>query len=168
MFKFLRENIYMSFALLVLRLYLGYEWLTAGWGKITGEGFSPAGFVKKAVENPVISHDEIVYPTYTAFLKNFVQPNMGLFDFLIPWGEFFIGLGLILGTLTTAAMFFGVFMNFMFMFAGTVSSNPWMILLGFIVLVGGANSGKWGLDRWILPYFKQFFNNTIKKKSVTA
>ncbi|GBF10831.1 DoxX family protein [Tepidibacillus infernus] len=165
-FKWLRENLYASFGLLVLRLYLGYDWLTAGWGKITGEKpFSAAGLINRAIENPVTSHDAVVYPTYTAFLKGFALPNVGLFSFLVEYGEFLVGLGLILGCLTQAAMFFGVFMNFMFMFAGTVSSNPWMALLGFIVLVGGANSGRIGLDRWVLPYIRQYYNKTFKKNN---
>lgn len=168
MLKFLRENIYASYGLLVLRLYLGYDWMTAGWGKITGDQpFSAAGLVNRAIENPVTSHDHVVYPMYTAFLENFALPNIKLFSVMVAYGEFLVGLGLILGALTTAAMFFGVFMNFMFMFAGTVSSNPWMILLGFIVLVSGANAGKWGLDRWILPYIRQALGKK-KDDSISA
>ena len=163
MVKFLRENIYASYGLLVLRLWLGYDWLTAGWGKLTGDQpFSAAGLIGRAIEKPVTSHDHVVYPIFTSFLEGVAMPNVGLFSFMVAWGEFLVGLGLILGALTTAAMFFGMFMNFMFMFAGTVSSNPWMVLLSIFILVAGSNAGKWGLDRWILPYIRNYYPSFLK------
>src|SRR5690554_5802386 len=130
---FLRNNKIAAGALALIRLYLGYNWITAGWGKLTGEGFNAGGFLNGAVNNPVVSHDVVVYPTYLAFLENIVLPNADLFSFVIAWGELLIGLGLILGVLTTYAAFFALVMNFSFMFAGTVSSNPWMILLTFFI-----------------------------------
>jgi thiosulfate dehydrogenase [quinone] large subunit len=53
----------------------------------------------------------------------------------------------ILGSLTITAAFFGLLMNFMFVFAGTVSTNPWLMLLGLLVVVAGTNAGRFGLDR---------------------
>jgi thiosulfate dehydrogenase [quinone] large subunit len=74
----------------------------------------------------------------------------------------FIGLGLILGALTTAAVFFGMLMNFTFMLAGTVSSNPWLILLSIFIIAAGANAGKFGVDYYVLPYIHQWFNKLRK------
>ncbi|WP_409274528.1 DoxX family protein [Neobacillus sp. SCS-31] len=156
--KFLRENKVAAALLAVLRIYLGYMWLTAGWGKITG-GFDAAGFLKGAAANPVKGPDGIVYGWYVDFLNAFALPNVELFNVLIPWGEFLVGLGLILGCLTSAAMFFGLVMNFSFMLAGTVSHNPTDVLMGFIILVAGANAGKYGLDHYVLP----FINKTVFK-----
>jgi thiosulfate dehydrogenase [quinone] large subunit len=62
-----------------------------------------------------------------------------------------VGIGLIIGCLTTAAVFFGLVMNFMYMFAGALSSNPWMVLLGGIILLTGSNAGKFGLDYVVVP-----------------
>lgn len=158
MMKWIRENVYAAGLLLILRVYLGWAWLTAGWHKIVG-GFDATGFLKGAVANPVIDNGTgaMIYPTFTAFLENFALTNVKLINFLIPWGEFLVGLGLILGTLTTAAAFFGILMNFMFMFAGTMSTNPWLLLIGAIVLIGGANAGKFGFDYYVLPYLRNLF-----------
>ncbi|OIJ21455.1 Crp/Fnr family transcriptional regulator [Anaerobacillus alkalidiazotrophicus] len=162
--NFLRNNVYASGILTVLRIYLGWKWLTAGWGKITGEPFNAAGYLNGSVNNPVMSGESLVYPNYVAFLENVAIPNADLFSFMVAWGEFLVGLGLILGVLTTAAAFFGVVMNFSFMFAGTVSTNPWMILISMFILAAGANAGKFGGDRWVLPYLKQLvFGKLIKK-----
>ena len=92
-------------------------------------------------------------------LKERTQPNAHLFNVLVPWGEFHVDLGLILGCLTTSAAFFRLVMNFSYVFAGTVSSNPLDILLGVIILAAGFNVGRIGLDRWVVPYVRKFAGN---------
>jgi thiosulfate dehydrogenase (quinone) large subunit len=166
--KFLRENKIAAAILTVLRLYLGYSWLTAGYHKLTG-GFDAAGFLKGAIANPVKGPDGLlVTEWYVNFLKHVALPNVDVFNVLVPWGETLIGLGLILGCLTTAAMFFGLVMNFSFFLAGTVSHNPRDIFLGFIILTAGYNAGRIGLDRWVVPFFKKMTNKetgNVKKKA---
>ncbi|WEG11031.1 DoxX family protein [Pullulanibacillus sp. KACC 23026] len=153
--KFLRENKIASYLLLVLRFYIGYEWMKAGLEKLTGQ-FEANGFligaIKKATgENPAVQH------WWASFLNGVALPNAGIFNFLIPWGEFLVGLGLILGGLTTFAALMGAVMNFAYMLSGTTSTNPQMVLLTMFILVAGANAGKLGLDyylRQILTYEK--------------
>jgi thiosulfate dehydrogenase [quinone] large subunit len=157
--QFLRENKISAALLTLLRVYLGYAWMTAGWGKITG-GFDAAGFLKGSIANPVAGPDGIVYGWYVSFLEGVALPNVDLFNFLVPWGEFLVGLGLILGCFTSAAMFFGLVMNFSFMLAGTVSHNPTDILMGVIILTAGFNAGRYGLDYWVVPFLRK----TVIKK----
>ncbi len=153
--KFLRENKIAAAILTVLRLYLGYSWFTAGFHKLTG-GFDAAGFLKGAIANPVKGPDgAMVFSWYVDFLKHFALPNVDVFNVIVPWGETLIGLGLILGCLTTTAMFFGLVMNFSFFLAGTVSHNPRDIFLGFIILTAGYNAGRIGLDRWVVPFIRK-------------
>lgn len=153
--KFLRENKAAAIILTVIRLYLGYAWFTAGLHKIMG-GFDATGFLKGAIANPVKGPEgAVVFGWYVDFLKSFALPNVDIFNFIVPWGELLVGLGLILGCLTTSAMFFGLVMNFAFFLAGTVSHNPRDIFLGFIILTAGYNAGRIGLDRWVLPYFRK-------------
>lgn len=160
--KFLRENKIAAYILTVIRLYVGYEFIMAGFEKISGGKFTVAGFLTGAVTHPVVGPDKaVVYPTYVAFLKHFALPNAGLFNVLIPYGEFLVGLGLILGCLTTAAAFFGLVMNFSYLFAGTVSTNPLDILLGAIVLTAGFNAGRIGLDRWVIPFIRKYTTKEI-------
>ncbi len=152
--QFLRENKISAALLTLLRVYLGYAWMTAGWGKITG-GFDAAGFLKGSIANPVAGPDGIVYGWYVSFLEGVALPNVDLFNFLVPWGEFLVGLGLILGCFTSAAMFFGLVMNFSFMLAGTVSHNPTDILMGVIILTAGFNAGRYGLDYYVVPFLRK-------------
>ena len=163
---FLRENKIAAGILTVIRLYLGYAWMTAGWGKLTGEGFSAAGYLSNAVANPVMGPDGApVYSWYVNFLESFAIPNIELFNFIVPLGEFLIGLGLMLGCLTTAAAFFGLVMNFSFFLAGTVSHNPTDIFLGFIILFAGYNAGRYGLDHWVVPFIRKTIGGKAKREA---
>jgi thiosulfate dehydrogenase [quinone] large subunit len=164
--KFLRENTVVSAILTVLRLYLGYEWITAGFHKLSG-GFDATGYLKFSIANPVKGPDgSIVYGTYVDFLKHVALPNVHLFNTIVPIGEFLVGLGLILGCLTTAAAFFGLLMNFSYLLAGTVSTNALDIVLGFIILAAGFNAGRIGLDRWVIPFICK--TTAKEKESETA
>lgn len=165
--KWLRENKYAAILLTLVRLYLGWQWLTAGWHKLTGDKpFDATGFIKGAIAKPIMESgtQETVYPTFTAFLQHIALPNVKLFNIFIPWGEFLIGLGLLLGALTTAAMFFGLMLNFIFLFAGTVSTNPWLILLGVFIAAAGTNAGKFGVDHYLLPYLRNWFAKREKPR----
>ncbi|MFC4736404.1 DoxX family membrane protein [Bacillus daqingensis] len=147
---FLRNNRIAAGILTFLRLYLGWAWLTAGWGKVVG-GFDASGYLQGVVANADVAAQ---YPTYHAFIEHIALPNAGLFSFMVAWGELLVGLGLILGVFTTAAAFFGIVMNFAFLFAGTISTNPLLVLVTIFILAAGANAGRFGGDRWVIPYLR--------------
>lgn len=166
--KFLRENKIAAAILTVIRLWLGYSWMTAGWGKLTGGGFDASGFIKGAISNPVTGPDGApVYGWYVGFLESFALPNVELFNVLVALGEFLVGLGLILGCLTTAAAFFALVMNFSFVLAGTISHNPTDIFFGAIILFAGYNAGRYGLDRWVVPFLRKAVNKKEGASSLT-
>lgn len=147
---FLKKNSYVALLLTVLRLYLGWEWLYAGWGKISNGKFDASGFLFGALKNMSGEHPA-VQPWWGSFLKEVAIPFVDLFNVIIPWGEFLVGLGLILGVFTSFSVLMGLTMNFAYMLSGTTSTNPQMVLLGLIILFAGYNAGKIGLDRWINP-----------------
>jgi thiosulfate dehydrogenase (quinone) large subunit len=141
---------------LVLRLYLGYEWLMAGWGKLqspvwTGDkaGVAIAGFVKGALAKTAGDHPD-VSGWYASFLQNVVLPNATTWSYLVTFGEILVGLGLILGIFTGIAAFFGAFMNYNYLLAGTVSTNPAMLFIGLLLILAWKIAGWVGLDRWVL------------------
>ncbi|WP_426455033.1 DoxX family membrane protein [Paenibacillus sp. S-38] len=155
--RFLQNNLLVSFVLTVLRVYLGWTWLKAGWGKIAGGSFNAEGFLLGAVkkaggENPAVQ------PWWAEFLQSFAIPNVGLFNVLVPWGELLVGLGLILGSFTTFAALMGMLMNFSYMFSGTISTNPQMVVMELLIVAAAANSSKIGVDRWFLPYLQGYLN----------
>ena len=85
------------------------------------------------------------------FLQHVVLPNAGLWSFLITWGEFAVGLGVLLGILTGIAAGFGVLMNLNYLLAGTVSINPVLGMFGLFLVISWRVCGWIGFDRWLLP-----------------
>ena len=143
----------------VIRIYLGYEWLVAGWGKLTNPagvwvgakaGTAVAGFIKGALAKTGGDHPD-VSGWYASFLQNIALPNAVVFSYLVTFGEILVGVALILGLLTGIAAFFGGFMNASYLFAGTVSTNPVLLLLAIFIILAWRVAGYWGLDRWALP-----------------
>ncbi|UOY93303.1 DoxX family protein [Ectobacillus sp. JY-23] len=155
--QWLRENKVVSAILTIVRVYLGYSWFTAGLGKLQSGQFDATGFLQGAVAKPVAGPDGVVYGWYVDFLEHIAVPNAHVFNVVIPWGETLVGLGLMLGCLTTAAAFFGVVMNFSFLLTGAISHNPTDILMGFIILAAGYNAGRYGLDYYVLPLIQKVF-----------
>lgn len=151
--KWIQESRYAAIGLLLCRLYLGWQWLAAGWGKLAGSApFDASGFVQGAVANPVLAGESgsPQYPIYVDFLQHWVLPHVGLFNALVVCGEVMVGVGLILGCFTSISLFSGLVMNFAYLLAGAISLNPVMILLSIVLLLGGPNSEKLGIGRPLL------------------
>ncbi|MGP4041477.1 DoxX family protein [Gracilibacillus sp. D59] len=151
--EFLRNNRYVSAFLAIIRIYLGYTWMTSGWGKITG-GFDASGFLQGAVAKAGGDHPA-VQGWWATFLENVAIPGANVFSFLVMWGEFLVGVALILGIFTNFAAMLGIVMNFAFVFSGTVSTNAQMILLTAFLLAAGFNAARFGLDRFVIPFIRQ-------------
>ncbi len=139
----------------VVRMYIGAEWLLAGWEKVLSpawgtsgkalSGFVAGALAKTSGKNPAVQG------WYAAFLHNFVLPNAGFFSFLVAWGEVAVGLGLLVGLLTGIAAGFGVLMNLNYLLAGTVSINPILGMVGLFLVISWRVCGWIGLDRLVLP-----------------
>ncbi|MEH7084268.1 DoxX family protein [Neobacillus drentensis] len=164
--QFLKENRFVTMVLTVLRLYLGWQWLTAGWGKISSGNFDASGFLFGAVKNMSGEHPA-VQPWWGNFLKEVAIPYVDLFNVIVPWGEFLVGIGLILGIFTSFSILMGITMNFAYMLSGTTSTNPQMVLLGLFILAAGMNAGKLGLDRWLMPLFGKWIYKKAGNKQIS-
>ncbi|MGG4467942.1 DoxX family protein [Paenibacillus alvei] len=167
MLDLLRKNNIAAGILAVFRIYLGYQFIHAGYGKIVGGSFDASGFLQGAIASSTGDHPA-VQGWWAAFLENVALPNAGLFTFLVQWGELLVGITLILGLFTNFAAIMGMMMNFSFLFSGTVSTNAQMILLAIFVVVAGANAGKFGLDRYTMPYLKNVLTNKTNKRKKDA
>jgi len=147
---------------LLLRFYLGYEFLMAGIGKWQSGfdanaviGFLKGGLAKThdallAAKGAEAAAHPSVTDTWGWLISHVFLPNAGIFAFIVKSGEVLIGLGLILGCFTTLAAIFGMSMNFAFLLTGTGSTNPQMVL-GFLVIISlGAASHELGIDRFFM------------------
>lgn len=148
----------LSFLMSVLRIWLGVQWIQAGYSKIKG-GFEAGGFLQGAIAN-ASGDDPTVQQWYAAFLEGFALPNIELFNVLIPWGEFLVGLGLIIGLATVPALIAGAFMNINFMMAGMGLSSPdsKLFAVAIILLLIGKARSYYGLDRMVIASIKKYFS----------
>ncbi|MGE3270215.1 MAG: DoxX family membrane protein [Chloroflexota bacterium] len=155
--QFLFSNSKAAIIWLIVRLYIGYEWIEAGWHKFTdpawmetGQGI--LGFWTRALGNAPNGKPIVTYDWYRNFLQFLVDSGSHpWFAKLIVFGELAVGLGLIVGALVGVAAFFGALMNMSFLMAGTVSTNPVLFFAGMMLVLAWKNAGYIGVDRFLLP-----------------
>jgi thiosulfate dehydrogenase [quinone] large subunit len=142
----------------ILRVYLGYQWLTAGWHKLTGDKpFDASSFIKGAIAKAVPAQPgakPVVQAWWADFLKDFALPNIKLFNFLVLWGEILVGLALIVGFLTIFSATMGALMNFAFLMSGSTSTNPNLFALSFVIVLVGSATYYYGVDYFLMPKLK--------------
>jgi len=140
----------------IVRIYLGYLWLSSGIPKLTNPawvgpeaGGAVRGFLGNALELSITGTS--VPAWYAWLIENGFMPNAWLMSHMVAIGEVLIGIALITGFLTGISAFLGGLMNASFLLAGTVSSNPVMFILATWIVLAWRVAGYWGLDYWVLP-----------------
>lgn len=153
----------------LIRIYVGWQWLIAGWDKLINPmwvgdkaGVAVAGFLNGALTKTTGAHPSVA-GWYADFIKTVALPNAEIFSYLVSFGELFVGIGLILGAFTGIAAFFGAFMNMNYLYAGTVSTNPTLLILGIFITCAWRTAGWYGLDRFLLPRIMSWKSGKIFK-----
>ena len=160
---------------LVARLWLGYEWLNAGYQKLWGSenpafwnggGAAVKGFATAGIAGSTTGKGGASYGWFAAFLHNFVVPNASWIAKLITLSELAIGALLILGLFTGAAAVAGISLNLIYMFTGSAGVNPAFALVALLLILAWRNAGYFGLDRFALPAVRDLFHGTHAKEAV--
>jgi thiosulfate dehydrogenase [quinone] large subunit len=143
----------------VVRVWLGYQWLNAGYQKIWGSehsafwfgnGAAVKGFATAGIAGSATGKGGASYGWWAGFLHNFVVPNASWIAKLVSVAELLIGAALILGLLTGAAALAGLSLNLIYMFSGSAGVNPAFAVLAVLLVLAWRNAGWIGLDRFIL------------------
>lgn len=143
---------------LVARVWLGAQWFDAATHKIsnpawveTGEALK--GFWMNAVAIPEAGRPAITFDWYRGFLQGLLDAEAYTwFAKLVAYGELLIGIALIIGAFVGVAAFFGAFMNFNFMLAGSASSNPVLFVVALILIFAWKTAGLIGADYYLLNW----------------
>jgi len=148
---------------LLVRLWLGWQWFSAGWGKLTGAGYNNwfthavglQGFIAAANTSydnraKAFGHPEVNYAWYLHIL-NSVDVHAQAFSRVVTISELAVGIGLLLGCLTGAAAAGGVALNIMYITGGSAGPNGIFILLGVLLIAAWRVAGYLGADYFLLP-----------------
>jgi uncharacterized membrane protein YphA (DoxX/SURF4 family) len=106
--KYLFGNTRAGLFWLPIRLFVGFAWLTAGWGKLTGTGWTDGGsrllgYGRTRSPSPRSGHPPITYDWYRTFIQWLIDNNAQTWmGWVIPIGETLVGLGLLFGALTAS------------------------------------------------------------------
>jgi thiosulfate dehydrogenase (quinone) large subunit len=156
--RYLFSNTRAGLFWLPIRIFLGFEWLTAGWHKATGGGWLDGGSALHGFWTSIVAipaapaHPAITFTWYRDFITFLLNNHAeSWFAYVITFGELAIGIGLLVGALTGAAAFFGATMNMSFELAGSASVNPIMFALAIGLILGWRVAGYYGVDRVLLP-----------------
>jgi thiosulfate dehydrogenase [quinone] large subunit len=144
---------------LPIRVFVGFQWIEAGWHKLTGTGWTDGGaallgYWKGAVAVPAAGagRPPITFEWYRTFLQGLIDNNaQGWFAWLITLGELAVGIGILAGALVGIAAFFGATMNMSFMLAGSASTNPVLFFFEIGLILAWRVAGYYGVDRYLLP-----------------
>jgi thiosulfate dehydrogenase (quinone) large subunit len=157
--RFLFSDTRMAWFWLVVRLWLGWQWVDAGWHKVTDPkwvqtGESLLSYWQRAVAIPAPpARPAISFDWYRSFLQFLIDTNSHTwFGPMIAWGELLVGIGLIVGAFVGIAAFFGAVMNWSFIMAGSASTNGFLLILAIGLILAWKIAGYIGADYFLLRW----------------
>jgi thiosulfate dehydrogenase (quinone) large subunit len=171
--RFLFSDTRMAWVWLVVRVYLGYQWLEAGLHKLTPAwldgGEALKGFWERAVMMPAEGRPPISYDWYRSFIQFMLDTgSYSWFAKLVVYGEILIGIGLILGAFVGVAAFFGALLNWNFIMAGAASTNAVLFTLAILLMLAWKIAGYIGLDYYLLPLLGTPWKPTSKESGAVT
>lgn len=158
---------------LIPRLWLGYRWIDAALHKVgnpawTQTGEALKGFWLGATAIPESGRPAIAFDWYREFLQMLLNAEAYTwFGKVIAYGELLVGIALIVGAFTGIAAFFGAFMNWNFMLAGSASTNPVLFTIAIGLVLAWKVSGLVGADRVLLPILGTPWNRPVRERTAS-
>ncbi|MCB0156899.1 MAG: hypothetical protein KDD83_02120, partial [Caldilineaceae bacterium] len=111
------------------------------------------GYWSGAVAIPDSGRPAITFDWYRSFIQFLLDTqSYTWFAKLVAYGEFAIGVALIIGAFVGIAAFAGAFMNWNFMMAGSASSNPWLFVIALTLIFAWKTAGYIGADYFLLRW----------------
>ncbi len=146
--------------LVLIRVFCGYYFLSAATFKFINPSlYGPPAYAKMIQEAAAINPS----PWYQAFLTNWVLPNIDLFRFLNIFGEFAMGLALVLGLFTRLAALVGILAVYNYWSTlGVRGATPIapgtpqitkLFIFGLSAVFLTSAGRSFGIDRWLHQKF---------------
>jgi len=157
--RFLFNDTRAAWIWLLLRAWLGYQWIDAALHKVNNPawvvtGDALKGFWLNAVKIPEApARPAIAFDWYRTFIQGLLDAQAYTwFAKLVAYGEILVGIALILGAFTGFAAFFSGVMNWNFMMAGSASTNPLLFAVAVGLVLAWKIAGYIGADFFLLRW----------------
>lgn len=132
--------------LVPLRAFIGIGWIRAFAEKATDPNWVGGGTLTDFLNNHLAA-DQMPFPFYRDITTDYFLPHAATLAWIVLLGQLMAGLGILTGTLTTAALLGGLFMNVNFVLAGATDPSPFYIVIQALLLVCAAGTIM-GVDGW--------------------
>lgn len=169
--KTLLNNPRAAWIWLLIRIWLGYQWIEASLSKLDNPAWMQTGSVLKdfwsaAVQVPADTRPPITLDWYRAFIQYLLDSQAYMwFAKLVSYGELLVGIALILGAFTGIAAFFGGLMNWNYMMVGPTSATPVFFVAALGLIMAWKIAGYLGLDYFLLPIIGRLWNRNKNSTS---
>lgn len=155
---------------IVVRVWLGWQWISSSLTKISNpawveNGQALRGYWTNAVAIPESGRPPISFDWYRGFIQLLLDTeSYTWFAKLVAYGEVMIGVALILGAFVGIAAFAGAFMNWNFMMAGSASSNPMLFVAALGLIFAWKIAGYIGADYYLLSWLGTPWNRARREQ----
>ncbi len=173
--RFLFSDVRMSWVWLIVRIWLGYQWIDASLHKVTNPAWVSTGAALKGFWESAVTVTNGKGPIAFGWYRDFINYLLNTqaytwFGKLVAYGELLIGVGLVVGAFVGIAAFFGALMNFNFIMAGAASTNGLLLFLALLLVLAWKIAGYIGADYFLLRFVGVPWKNreAEEAKPVTA
>jgi thiosulfate dehydrogenase [quinone] large subunit len=139
---------------LVVRVYLGWDWLLDGWAKLQSPTWMSGAqlrevWLRSTETGSVAGSTHGWYRTVLQFLLD--RGSEAWLGKTIAVSETLLGIAMILGLLTAMAAVSGSLLGVNAAVVGAGLANPLTVGLAFMLVLSWKTAGWIGFDRWLLP-----------------
>jgi thiosulfate dehydrogenase (quinone) large subunit len=157
--KFLFSDVRLSWLWLIVRVWLGYQWIEASLHKVSDPAWVTTGAALKGFWTNIVKVPDapakpaISFDWYRSFIQFMLDSqSYTWFAKLVAWGELLIGIALVVGAFVGIAAFFGALMNWSFIMAGSASTNGLLLIVAVVMVLAWKTAGYLGADYFLLRW----------------
>lgn len=148
-----------SWLWLIIRIYVGIQWLAASVAKLSSPAWMQSGealktFWASSVVIPPAPASPVIYYDWFRNIIQYLLDHQSYVWFakFISIGEFMVGLTLILGFMVGVTAFFGGVMHLGLLLEGSFGAAPILIVLEMLLIIAWKTAGYYGLDRYFFNF----------------
>ncbi len=133
--------------LVPMRMFMGIAWITVGVEKVVSDDWFSGEAIAQFLTSSVAS-GAVKVPAYEYLIENIFLPHAHWLLWVVVIGQFLVGLGILLGTFTNAALLGGLLMNLNFILCGRINPSVFYMLIETVLFL--ANTGAiLGFDKYL-------------------